>query len=250
MCDADDRNLYPSGFVFPIETLPAVAGVARTQSLLRRGAACLAREIPHYRGRLHISSSEGGKEGGKTEVRLSLWEYFVSWLVFYAIQEPTSSSSSSSSSSLRGRGPPSPFANPNDLSQLSWNAFAGTAKELFTGAAASSSSSRKQATPVYRDLLKAFVRHYLDFAGHHGGGGGGHHLGPMSPSTPPTSAFPVAWGGSPPPRGRVISPWAPRDAPGATLPAPMPRRARHPPRPGSTKAGELATNTSASSCWT
>ena len=185
VCDADDRNLYPSGFVFPIETLPAVAGVARTQSLLRRGAACLAREIPHYRGRLHISSSEGGKEGGKTEVRLSLWEYFVSWLVFYAIQEPTSSSSSSSSSSLRGRGPPSPFANLNDLSQLSWNAFAGTAKELFTGAGASSSSSRKQATPVYRDLLKAFVRHYLDFAGHRGGGGGGHHLGPMSPSTPP-----------------------------------------------------------------
>ena len=79
-----------------------------------------------------MCSSEGGKEGGKTEVRLSLWEYFVSWLVFYAIQEPTSSSSSSSSSSLHGRGPPSPFANLNDLSQLSWNAFAGTAEELFT----------------------------------------------------------------------------------------------------------------------
>lgn len=175
--DADERNLYPHGFTFPIETLPAVAGVARTQSLLRQGRETLMAAFPHYRGRLisAASASLGGQKGagsgfglgsgggggsGKTEVRLSLWEYFVSWLVFYAIQEPGGASDPGSSSSKYSLRPKSPMGI-NDLSNMSWNTFTGTAKELFSGSG--SPKQTRSSTPVYKDLLEAYIKTYVQF---------------------------------------------------------------------------------------
>ncbi|UPQ97703.1 hypothetical protein HOP50_01g09980 [Chloropicon primus] len=203
--EADERSLYPHGFTFPIETLPAVAGVARTQSLLRQGQEKLVAALPHYRGRLQQTiAGEGGSSGSfagsgkvgrtgghassygtKTEVRLSLWEYFVSWLVFYAIQEPGSGSGTSSGAYSTQR---TPMANLNDLSNLSWNAFTGTAKELFSGS--SSPKQTKTSTAVYKDLLDAYIKAYIRFQAPSGPRAFGemHGLGPMGMSSPNSAA--------------------------------------------------------------
>jgi hypothetical protein len=196
--EADERDLYPHGFTFPIESLPAVAGIARTQSLLRQGQAKLMAELPHYFGRLVSSSSSsssntkslrspnsrssggatkargghlaGGSAGGggNIEVRLSLWEYFISWLVFYAIQEPMVAGSSSSRSSSSSSSLSSSF---NDLSNLSWNTGLSAARELLmTGGMVGSyglssrlGTSSKSSTPVYKDLLDLYIKTFIHF---------------------------------------------------------------------------------------